>query len=65
MGRAALDWTTEQLAEASGISRATINRFERGIIKPTQANLAAVRAALERGGIEFLSDDGARLLKQP
>ncbi len=51
MGRAALDWTTAQLSKASGVSIATINRFERGSIEPTAANLMSLRRALEDAGL--------------
>jgi transcriptional regulator with XRE-family HTH domain len=58
MGRAALDWTTADLAKASSISVATINRFERGLISPTTANLAALRRAMEAAGLEFIDANG-------
>jgi hypothetical protein len=51
IGRAALDWTTAQLSKASGVSIATINRFERGSIEPTAANLMSLRRALEDAGL--------------
>ena len=58
MGRAALDWTTDRLAEASGVSRATINRFERGAITPTAANVASLRRAMEDAGLVFIDPNG-------
>jgi transcriptional regulator with XRE-family HTH domain len=52
--RALLDWSQPDLVGASGIGRSTITRFERGVRMPHPKNLAAIRAALEAGGVEFL-----------
>lgn len=53
MARAALDWTLDQLAAASGVSRRTILRFEQGeTVQPEKSR--AMRRALEGQGIEFL-----------
>lgn len=58
MARAALGWSLDELAAASGVARRTIARFEAG--KPIQAdNAAALRQALEKAGIVFV--DGAQL----
>jgi transcriptional regulator with XRE-family HTH domain len=58
MARAALDWTLNQLATASGVSRRTIIRFEQGhTVHPDKTK--AVRRALESEGIEFI--DGGRM----
>ena len=68
MGRAALNWTVAQLAQASGVSVATISRFERGDTGPTANNLASLQRAMETAGLIFLSEDdgggpGVRLRK--
>ena len=48
------------LAERSKIGVATIKRAEGidGEVKMTAANVAAVRRALESGGIEFIDQNG-------
>lgn len=44
--RAALGWTQEQVAEASGVQAATISRIERGRIVPSLAVLSDLARAL-------------------
>lgn len=47
-----------ELASASGVSLRTIANFERTESQLIRANLAAVRQALENGGIEFIDENG-------
>lgn len=54
--RATLDWSQQQLAEASKIGNATIRNFESGKSSPQNATLDVLRRALEAAGIVFLSD---------
>jgi transcriptional regulator with XRE-family HTH domain len=61
MARAALDWTTRDLAERARVGITTVNRFEKGARVAIPATLAAMRHALEQAGVEFLNGDGARL----
>jgi len=63
MARAVLDWSLEDLARASGLSRNIIASFERGIYEADAQTLAKLRAGLESGGVEFLMDEapGVRL----
>jgi|HubBroStandDraft_6_1064221.scaffolds.fasta_scaffold1833582_1 DNA-binding XRE family transcriptional regulator len=56
-----LGWSQEQLAQTAAISRQTIVDFERGVRLPITNNLAAIVAAFEKAGIEFLVDNGLRL----
>jgi len=57
MARAALGLTVKQLAEISGVSHDTINRLEAGEeLKPR--TVAAIRAALEAAGVEFIPENG-------
>lgn len=55
--RALLDWTQPKLAEAAKLSVPTVRRMEsvRGPSASTEANVEAVRRALEEGGVVFLS----------
>ena len=58
-GRALVDWTGAQLAEAAGVSLQTIRRME-GEVGPGRssvANIQAVRRALEEAGVVFLEAD--------
>ena len=56
--RGLLDWTQERLADASGVSVGAIRNFEAGITNPMRANLAALKSALESGGIVFIDENG-------
>ena len=56
MARAALNWSLEQAAEAAGVSRRTVLRFERDHrdIKPEL--IKAIRSAFEEAGIRFIDE---------
>jgi transcriptional regulator with XRE-family HTH domain len=58
MARAALSWSRDELAAASGVSWRTITRFEAGesVLPP---RVQAMRRALEGGGVMFI--DSGRL----
>lgn len=60
--RAALRWTTEELAEKAGLASRTIKRFEQenGVPASRSATLVEIQKALEAAGIEFIGapDDG-------
>ena len=56
--RAILGWSQDQLAEAAKVARATVADFERGSRMPVQNNLAAMRSALETGGVLFIPGNG-------
>lgn len=59
-GRAILRWRAEDLAEHSKVGVATIRRAEAhdGRTGMTAPNAAAIRAALEAGGLEFIAENG-------
>jgi transcriptional regulator with XRE-family HTH domain len=56
MARAALQWSLEEAAEAAGISRRTVLRFERDHrdIKPDL--IQAIRRAFEEAGVRFIEE---------
>lgn len=57
MARAALKWSLTDLAEASGVGRATAARFELGqSVEPER--IAAMRTALENAGAHFVRRSG-------
>lgn len=55
--RAWLDWSQEALAKASNVGVSTVRDFEAGRREPTRNNLAAMKAALESGGVRFFEDE--------
>jgi transcriptional regulator with XRE-family HTH domain len=64
-----IGWNQNQLAEAAQVARQTVVDFERGARTPYANNLAAIRAALEAAGVEFIPENGGgagvRLRKAP
>ena len=65
MARAALSWGMKDLAEHSGVSATTIDRFENGRAAPIPANLKALRQAFEAAGIEFTNGDAPGVRQHP
>jgi predicted transcriptional regulator len=55
-----LDWSQSDLAEESGISEPTIARLESadGELGGREVTVERIRAALEKGGIEFIDENG-------
>lgn len=53
--RGLLDWSQAKLAEHSNLSESTVRDFEKNRRIPGPNNLAAIRAALEVSGVQFLS----------
>lgn len=58
MARAALNWSMQQLAAASGVHRNTISNFETGRYGGSEEALKAIRRALEAAGVEFIPENG-------
>jgi transcriptional regulator with XRE-family HTH domain len=67
--RGLLDWTQQDLSEASGLSKTAINNFEKGHSDIKHESLRAIRMAFESADIEFLEhglrrrNDTVRILK--
>lgn len=64
-GRALVNLTQRQLADAAGLSVSTLADFERSL-RPVSAHLTtAIRRALETAGVEFTNggEPGVRLRK--
>jgi transcriptional regulator with XRE-family HTH domain len=57
--RAWLDWTLDNLVKESGVSIATIVKFEKGTRVPQDRTLRDLETAFAKAGIEF-QFDGAR-----
>lgn len=64
-GRALLGWSQQQLADRAIISLNALTRLERGEVDPRVSTILAIQQALSRAGIEFIADDGVRLLPAP
>ena len=56
--RGLLDLTQPELAAAAGLGLSTIVDFERARRSVSKEAIAMIRAALERGGIEFIDENG-------
>jgi transcriptional regulator with XRE-family HTH domain len=57
MARAALEIGVKELAEKASVSTNTIVRLERGEALKDRT-IAAIRAALELAGVEFIAENG-------
>lgn len=57
MARAALRWGVRELADRASISPNTVTRIEADQAA-NPSTLAAIRAALEAAGVEFISENG-------
>jgi len=56
--RGLLRWTQAALAHKAAISTVTLNTIENEAVRPRESTLGAIQAALEAGGVEFLTEDG-------
>jgi transcriptional regulator with XRE-family HTH domain len=51
--RSWLNWNQDYLAKKAGVSKTTLNRFERGLSVPHSESLERLRKTLEEAGIQF------------
>lgn len=58
--RALLDWSQDDLAQASQLSVATIRKLELGYISPRCSTTSVILKAFEASGIEFTASEGVR-----
>lgn len=56
--RGLLRWTQAALAHRAAVSTVTLNMIENETVRPRDSTLAAIRHALEAGGVQFLNEDG-------
>ncbi len=68
-GRALVRWSADELAKRAKLGRITVTRAEAvdGRTTLTEANVDAIRRALEAGGVEFTNggQPGVRMKAQP
>ncbi|WP_210179285.1 hypothetical protein [Bosea sp. WAO] len=67
MARAALDWTTADLAAAAVVGVNTVNRFEAGQ-DARMSSVEKLKVALQSAGVEFIDDargEGVLKLRLP
>ena len=63
MARVGLEWTVQQLSEASGVNKNTISRFERNEGSNLKTAEAIKAALLATGRIEFDGESGVRVIE--
>lgn len=56
--RALVAMSQDRLADASGVAKRTIASFEKEERQPYDRTIAALRAALETAGVEFIPENG-------
>lgn len=56
--RALLRWTQQDLADASEVGITAIRVFEMERVEPRRVTINALKAALEKAGIEFIAKGG-------
>ena len=56
--RGLLDWTQDQLAEASGVSSATIRNFEKAKTEPQGSTVKLLEMIFTQQGVEFIAQNG-------
>lgn len=57
-GRALLNWSQQQLADAARVGVVTVRQFESGSSEPRNATLDVIRRALESAGVIFVEENG-------
>lgn len=59
--RALLDWSQNDLADASGLSIGTIRKIESGALSPRDKTMGSIANALDKANIEFIGATGVRI----
>ncbi|MEJ0061655.1 MAG: helix-turn-helix transcriptional regulator [Alphaproteobacteria bacterium] len=63
--RSLLEWTADDLATKTGLTRATVSNIEAGAVQPHEKSLSGILAAFDKHGVEFTEDEGVKLRKHP
>lgn len=64
MARAALQWSAEDLAQRSGVTSRTIQRYENGE-NTTIDTLAKIKAAFDQAGVTWVPENGGPATVRP
>ena len=56
--RGLLAWSQQDLANEAGVGVVTVHQLEAGTSQPRRATLDVIRRAFERGGVEFIDENG-------
>ncbi len=56
--RGLLDWSQQDLANQARVGIVTVRQLEAGVNEPRRSTLEVVRQAFERGGVEFIDNNG-------
>jgi len=56
--RGLLGWSQADLSEQAFVAKQTLTDFESGKRSPYDRTLVDIRAALEKGGVEFIAENG-------
>ncbi len=56
-GRALVNWSQNDLADRSGVAKATIAYFETSKRQPYSQTLGTLRRVLEKAGVSFVDQD--------
>jgi len=62
--RSLLEWSADDLARKTGLTRTTISNIEAGTVQPQEKSLANILSAFDKHGVEFLEDEGVKISKQ-
>lgn len=60
--RSLIDWKQADLAKATGLSLKALSNIEQGLTVPRISTLQAIEDALRAAGVEFLDNNGVRLM---
>ena len=65
-GRGLIGWSQQHLAKAAGVGLSTVRGLETGRHMPIDANMRAIKAALEAAGVAFTNGDepGVKLVRR-
>jgi len=56
--RGLLDWSQQDLATQAGVGIVTVRQVEAGATEPRRATLVVLKQAFEKGGVEFIDENG-------
>jgi transcriptional regulator with XRE-family HTH domain len=56
--RGLLAWSQQELARRARVGVVTVHQLETGASQPRVATLQVIRDALEKGGVEFIDENG-------